>query len=153
MSSVKKTNFLRLPRSIKPESYDVVLLPFLTTNNFTFTGEISIKISVIERCKNVTLHSASIIINWSFSRIQKLGDHGDLAENVSISNQYIVDEKQFLVLETEKYLEANSKYIVRLQFSGTIKDNLQGFYKSSYTVGDETKWIASTQFQATDARR
>ena len=101
----------------------------------------------------VTLHSTSLVINWSFTDIQKLDDDGKHAENVPITNQYFVDEKQFLVLETGKDLEANSNYVVRLQFVGSIKDNLQGFYKSSYNVGTETKWIASTQFQATDARR
>jgi aminopeptidase N len=144
---------LRLPRSIKPVSYDVVLLPFLTSENFTFNGEVAIRIDVIETCKNVTLHSTSLIINWSFSHIQKLDDDDKAAENISITSQYFVDEKQFLVIETGKDLEANTSYVVRLQFVGSIKDNLQGFYKSSYNVGKETKWIASTQFQATDARR
>jgi aminopeptidase N len=144
---------LRLPRSIRPVSYDVVLLPFLTSDNFTFNGEVAIRINVMETCKNVTLHSTSLIINWSFSHIQKLNEDNKPTENVSITNQYFVDEKQFLVLETGKDLEVNTSYIVRLQFVGTIKDNLQGFYKSSYNVGTETKWIASTQFQATDARR
>jgi aminopeptidase N len=144
---------LRLPRSIRPVSYDVTLLPFLSSDNFTFNGEIAIRINVNEKSKNVTLHSASLVINWSFSNIQKLGDDEKPVENVSITNQYFVDEKQFLVLETGKHLEANENYVVKLQFVGSIKDNLQGFYKSSYNVGEETKWIASTQFQATDARR
>lgn len=144
---------LRLPRSIKPVSYDVVLLPFLTTENFTFNGEIAIRFNVMETCKNVTLHSTSLVINWSFSHIQKLDANDKPVENVSITNQYFVEDKQFVVFETGKQLEANSNYVLRLQFVGSIKDNLQGFYKSSYGVGADTKWIASTQFQATDARR
>lgn len=144
---------LRLPRSVKPIAYNLVLLPFLTGDNFTFSGEIEIKVQVTEACKNVTMHSASLKINWSFSRLQKLNDADQPMENVSIASQYFVEDKQFLVLETSKELEANAFYLVRLQFSGTIKDDLQGFYKSSYNVGSETKWIASTQFQATDARR
>jgi aminopeptidase N len=152
-TTAKSSKDLRLPRSIKPVSYDVVLLPFLSSDNFTFNGEIAIRINVIEKCKNITLHSTSLVINWSFTHIQKIGDDEKPAGNVSITNQYFVDEKQFLVLETGKDLEANTNYVVKLQFVGSIKDNLQGFYKSSYNVGDETKWIASTQFQATDARR
>jgi aminopeptidase N len=152
-NSTQNPKDLRLPRSIRPISYDVHLLPFLTSENFTFNGEIAIRISVNERSGSVTLHSASLIINWSFSHIQKLDNDGKPVANVSITNQYFIDEKQFLVLETGKHLEANENYVVKLQFVGSIKDNLQGFYKSSYDVGDETKWIASTQFQATDARR
>lgn len=144
---------LRLPRSIQPISYDVILLPFLSEGNFTFNGEIAIEIHVTEPCKNVTLHSYSLEIIWSSSQIQKLDDDGNAVENVSITKQYFVGDKQFLVLETSKELNENSTYVVKLKFVGSIKDNLQGIYKSSYNVGTETRWIASTQFQATDARR
>lgn len=152
-SETKLDKELRLPRSIKPISYDIVLLPFLNADNFTFNGETEIKIQVVESCKNVTLHAFSLQIVWSFSHIQKLDSDDNPMENVSITNQYFVEDKQFLVLETNKVLEANSFYLVKLRFVGSIKDNLQGFYKSSYNVGSETRWIASTQFQATDARR
>lgn len=128
---------LRLPRSVKPISYDVVLLPFLNDDNFTFHGEIEIKILIAESCKNVTLHSYSLQVLWNFSHIQKL----DPAENVSITKQYFIEDKQFLVLETSKTLEENSFYIVKLRFVGSIKDNLQGFYKSSYNVGSEIRWM------------
>lgn len=147
---------LRLPRSVKPISYDIALLPFLTTDNFTFNGEVTIKIQILETCKNVTLHAYSLQIIWSQSQIQKLDSDGyivNVVENISIHNQYFVEEKQFFVLETTKQLKKDSFYIVKLHFVGTIKDNLQGFYKSSYKAGSETRWLASTQFQATDARR
>lgn len=152
-SETKSDKELRLPRSVKPVSYDVVLLPFLIADNFTFNGETEIKVHVVESCKNITMHSFSLQIIWNFSHIQKLNGNGEPAENVSITNQYFVEDMQFLVLETSKVLEENSFYLVKLQFVGSIKDNLQGFYKSSYEVGTETRWIASTQFQATDARR
>lgn len=144
---------LRLPRSVKPIMYDITLLPFLTGENFTFNGDVAIKIQVDQACSNITLHAYMLKINWNFSHVQKLVEDDQPAENISISSQYFVDDKQFLVIETAKTLEANHVYIVRLQFTGSIKDNLQGFYKSSYNVGSETRWIASTQFQATDARR
>lgn len=151
--AAKNDKDLRLPRSIHPISYDVVILPFLTEDNFTFNGEIAVKIQVTETCKNITLHSFSLQIIWSSSHIQKLGDDGKPAENVSITNQYFVEDKQFLILETSKELKSNSTFVVKLKFSGSIKDNLQGIYKSSYNVGTDTRWLASTQFQATDARR
>lgn len=117
---------LRLPRSVKPLSYDVTLLPFLATENFTFSGEAEIKILITERCKNVTLHSYMLQMTWSTSQIQKLDSDGQPKENLTIHNQYFVEEKQFLVLETSKELEKGLEYIVKLRFVGTIKDNLQG---------------------------
>ncbi|CRK96557.1 CLUMA_CG010037, isoform A [Clunio marinus] len=152
-SSPKYAQDLRLPRSIIPISYDIVLLPLLSGENFTSTGEVAIKIKILESCKNVTLHSNTLSIVWNDSQIQKLDNDDKPFENISIKNQYFVEDKQFLVLETSKELEENSYYVVKLQFSGMIKDNLQGFYKSSYKENSETKWLASTQFQSTDARR
>jgi aminopeptidase N len=140
---------LRLPSSIKPFSYDVKLLPFLSTENFTFNGEIDIKIQVKEICKNITLHTYLLQIIWSSSQ----DSSGETLESVSIHSQYFVEDKQFLILEMAKELEPDFFYLVKLSYVGSIKDNLQGFYKSSYNVGSETRWIASTQFQATDARR
>ncbi len=44
-----------------------------------------------------------------------------------------------------------------MSFRGTLNDELAGFYRSKYTVkngsGTETRYMAVTQFEATDARR
>lgn len=152
-SEIKVEKDLRLPRSVNPVSYDVTLLPFLIPDNFTFNGEIEIRVEIMEHCRNITLHSHSLQVIWNHSLIQKLDSAGNAVENVTIKKQYFVEDKQFLVLETSWELEAKSEYLVKLSFIGSIKDNLQGFYKSSYKVGSETRWLASTQFQATDARR
>ena len=38
-------------------------------------------------------------------------------------------------------------------FKGTLNDELAGFYRSKYTIRGETRNMAVTQFEATDARR
>ena len=47
------------------------------------------------------------------------------------------------------------KVNVSIDFTGFLNDDLVGFYKSSYVNSEsgEKKWIAVTQFEATDARR
>src|SRR5206468_3787762 len=47
-----------------------------------------------------------------------------------------------------------------LSFAGTLNDKLRGFYRSSYktpsgggTRDSGSRWLAATQFEATDARR
>ena len=44
--------------------------------------------------------------------------------------------------------------LLNLKFTGILNDKMKGFYRSKY-VGPDSKerWIASTQFEATDARR
>ncbi|XP_055523948.1 aminopeptidase N [Wyeomyia smithii] len=70
-----------------------------------------------------------------------------------ISEQFFIESKQFFVLKLKQMLQANERYTVRMKYSGVLNDYLQGFYRSSYTAKDETRWLATTQFQPTDARR
>ena len=42
---------------------------------------------------------------------------------------------------------------IHLEFEGILNDRLLGFYRSSYTSGPDTKYMATTQFEAADARR
>lgn len=126
---------VRLPRAIRPILYDVKLLPFLIVDNFTFIGEVEIKIMIIEDCKNITLHSVSLKIHQNLTRVY------DMKTNISIpiKKQYFVDEKQFLILELNGKLEKGKEYLIKMKFEGILNDYLQGFYRSSYTVGNETR--------------
>ena len=40
-----------------------------------------------------------------------------------------------------------------LRFSGVLNDELSGFYRSKYSVRGETRYMAITQHEATDARK
>ena len=43
---------------------------------------------------------------------------------------------------------------MKIDFYGTLSDDLKGFYKASYKDEDDSvKYLATTQFEATDARR
>jgi aminopeptidase 2 len=50
---------------------------------------------------------------------------------------------------------ATSTLSLSIFFTGNLNDELAGFYRSSYTKAatGEKKWLATTQFEATDARR
>lgn len=51
-------------------------------------------------------------------------------------------------------LSAGSAVQLKLTFTGCLNDNMAGFYRSSYKMPNgETKYIASSQMEATDARR
>ena len=42
---------------------------------------------------------------------------------------------------------------VDLEFEGILNDRLLGFYRSRYEQNGKTKYLATTQFEAADARR
>src|SRR5581483_11378548 len=44
-------------------------------------------------------------------------------------------------------------YALAIEFGGILNDKLRGFYRSVYKDGGETRYLAATQFEATDARR
>ena len=53
---------VRLPRSLRPISYELKLVPFLIVDNFTFNGDVKIIFQVLEDCKNITLHTFQLKI-------------------------------------------------------------------------------------------
>ncbi|XP_023293113.2 aminopeptidase N [Lucilia cuprina] len=165
---------VRLPTSIKPLKYNISLEPYLYEGNFTFNGEIHINILVLEDCYNVTMHAIDLDISKNdvaivplvrksdkkHSNNTKVASSGAAAavanEGVAelrIRKQYLLEAKQFFIIELYDKLLKNTEYVIKIKFSGLIQDYLQGFYRSSYKVQNETRWLASTQFQATDARR
>ena len=42
---------------------------------------------------------------------------------------------------------------IDLEFQGVLNDRLLGFYRSQYVQNGKTKYLATTQFEAADARR
>ncbi|XP_052891874.1 aminopeptidase N [Anopheles moucheti] len=161
---------LRLPRSIEPVAYDIRLIPWLVEDNFTFFGAVDILVNVLKDCNNVTLHVAALTIHSaSVERIgrkengkgiqeEDASDSTPPAEDVwqeivEIDHNITVTSKQFYVLKLKTPLRRGDRYMVRIKYEGVLNDYLQGFYRSSYTANNETRWIATTQFQPTDARR
>ncbi|XP_055618476.1 aminopeptidase N [Toxorhynchites rutilus septentrionalis] len=172
---------VRLPRSIEPIAYTIRLIPFMFEDNFTFAGSVDIIIRVREDCDNITLHAVSLQIHEArihhrgFDTTQKRTENDtrgnsrggsdvsyeeneednslDNSSNIEIEQQFVVEGKQFLVLKLKQKLLSGEEYVVRINYEGLLNDYLQGFYRSSYTFKNETRWLATTQFQPTDARR
>ncbi|ETN63471.1 protease m1 zinc metalloprotease [Anopheles darlingi] len=156
---------LRLPRSLKPLTYDIRLKPWLDEDNFTFYGTVDIVVSVLENCNNVTLHAVALnildaTVEWNemeneydATEIPHSSEHGIARRYIEIDHNITIANKQFFVLMLKQELQKGEQYVIRIRYEGILNDYLQGFYRSSYTMNNETKWIATTQFQPTDARR
>ncbi|XP_042901838.1 aminopeptidase N [Parasteatoda tepidariorum] len=143
----KELPYVRLPRSIIPEHYNVVLQPYIEPGNFSFDGKVEIRIKVLEPTNNVTVHINNITVKQD---TVELSGHGA----PTISSLGEDKEKQFFILYLKGQLSAGQTYEVRMDFVGTLNDQLSGFYRSSYQdPSGQTRWLATTQFQPTDARR
>ncbi|XP_018791450.1 PREDICTED: aminopeptidase N [Bactrocera latifrons] len=162
---------VRLPISLKPQKYNITIVPYLLNNNFTFEGEVRIQVIVLEDCHNITMHAVELNITKNDVSVRHIGrstatsalqpalaEHARYVPEIDgvelrIRKQYMLESKQFFIIELYDKLIKGGVYEISIRFSGLIQDYLQGFYRSSYQVGNEKRWLASTQFQATDARR
>lgn len=152
---IKKKIDVRLPKAVVPDSYQLWLIPFIWEGNFTFHGEVKILVNVTLDTNNVTLHAADMKIDEGFTNIREYSANSNKTNNkiIRIVEQRNDTDRQFHVIKTSDTLSRGKQYVVHLKFIGYLNDYLQGFYRSSYMAGNQTRWIATTQFQATDARR
>lgn len=131
----KELPYVRLPRSIIPEHYDVELQPYIIPDNFTFDGKVRILIKVFEPTDNVTLHINNITVDTDSVKLTD-SQSGDLVEIASTSEDA---ERQFFILHLKSNLMKDAEYEVYMEFLGSLTDQLAGFYRSSYTDSDGNK--------------
>ncbi len=132
----------RLPASVKPEHYEIRLEPDL--KNFTFTGDETVTIEVREPVQEIQLNALELTI-----------DEVTLSRNgQSISGKAELDAvSERAILGFDRKIEPG-KWSLRIRFRGILNDKLHGFYRSQYKdPAGQTHTIATTQFEATDARR
>ena len=64
-----------------------------------------------------------------------------------------LDFRQFYIIQLGEEL-TNTQARLSIKWTGVLNDELAGFYRSSYTVeASNRRYIATTQLEATDARR
>lgn len=134
LNLVNRTN-IRLPKTMHPISYELKLIPFLFEGNFTFEGDVRIKVNVTTNCKNVTLHA--IGLNIKKTKIWKV--ENETRTSIQIGDQKVMAADQYFVIIFPNDLEANSTYEIHINYNGTLNENLQGFYRSSYVVNGTTR--------------
>ncbi|KAM8885150.1 leucyl-cystinyl aminopeptidase isoform 1-T1 [Spinachia spinachia] len=135
---------LRLPRSIRPLSYDLTLNPDL--DNATFTGRTTISMSVLHNTKCIVLHSAYLNITKATF---KLGD-GE-ARDVTVL-EYKAREQ--IAVQFTEVLRTGQACVLTLDYSANLSHTYDGFYNSSYTEEDGSKRVlAATQFEPLSARK
>jgi puromycin-sensitive aminopeptidase len=133
----------RLPTAVQPERYEITLTPDLEA--FTFAGEETIAIDIVEPTSTIVMNAAELEVRTASVT---LADGTPIAVTTSLDEQ-----AERLTITLDRELPAG-RASVRLEFTGTLNDQLRGFYRSQYTAADGTvQHLAATQFEATDARR
>ncbi|KAI8393953.1 aminopeptidase [Radiomyces spectabilis] len=137
-----------LPTNVKPVHYDLTLQPNLET--FVFHGRVKVDLEVKEDTKQIVLNTHDIKIHSAslFSASLKT-ETNQVATDISYD-----EKKDQATLTFAEAVLANTKAVLDITFEGILNDQMAGFYRSSYKDADgNTQYLATTQFEATDARR
>ncbi|XP_047051404.1 aminopeptidase M1-C-like [Lolium rigidum] len=130
----------RLPRFAAPRHYELHLRPDLVA--CTFSGSVAITVAVSASTRFLVLNAADLSINSSSIRFQALAP----TEVVFFKDDGV------LVLGFSKPLPFGEG-VLKMDFTGTLNDQMRGFYRSKYQYKGKERNMAVTQFESVDARR
>ncbi|XP_058086693.1 aminopeptidase M1-like isoform X1 [Magnolia sinica] len=137
----------RLPKFVVPKRYELKLRPDLSACKFT--GTVDIEVNVTAETCFIVLNAADLSIYdgsvWFKTRQSD-------KEVYHPSEVILVEEDEILVLAFDGFLPVGEG-ILGIGFSGTLNDQMKGFYRSTYEHNEEKKNMAVTQFEPADARR
>ncbi|MFZ1019884.1 MAG: M1 family metallopeptidase [Minisyncoccia bacterium] len=144
MQNKNTKNNVRLSKNVVPIKYEIELKPDL--ENFTFEGVETITLSLLQNTKKITLHAKDIEIDTVSILIGKEKIFGEISYNEKSETATFTFPKSLL-------RGSASQLKLALVFRGILNDKMRGFYRSKYNIGKKEYHLATTQFEATDARR
>lgn len=126
--------------TVLPINYELEFEPDFA--KFKFRGKEKIRVKISKPTKQIVLHSAELEINsctviWNEKKLKAKVRLDEKNEELILSLPEKISGKAMLVID----------------FVGTLNDKLVGFYRSKYEYKGKEKHLATTQFEAADARR
>ncbi len=141
MAAARKA-FSRLPGVVRPIHYNIRLKPDLKA--FTFKGWVDVHLETLKDTDRLVLNAAELDVKQI-----KLQDS-------SVKSFKVDEEAETLTIDLQSKLAKGSTAWLLVTYAGTLNDQMRGFYRSKYPAPDgsgEERYCATTQFEATDARR
>ena len=132
-----------LPGAVRPTKYALRLEPDL--EQFTFRGEENIAVDVVKATSEIVLNAIELKVDSA-----TLTKDGAAINAKSI---HLDKARETVTLDFGQTV-GPGKGDLAIAFTGILNDKLHGFYRSQY-IGPEgdVRYLAATQFEATDARR
>ena len=135
----------RLPTHLKPELYQIELLPFIIQNNFTIRGKLELTMLCEQESTNVTLHTKNLVLDEENIELVSLKN----GKKISIIEHSYDTDQEFYIAKLSQTLKEGTKYKISINYVTQLTNNNKGFY---YEVSEE-RYYASTQIQAIGARQ
>uniref|UniRef100_A0A8C1Q937 Aminopeptidase n=1 Tax=Cyprinus carpio TaxID=7962 RepID=A0A8C1Q937_CYPCA len=141
----------RLPQTLSPQTYNVTLWPRLqpdATGLYIFRGLSSVVFRCVEKTNLILIHSNKLNMTLQ-PTLTALG-----SKPAPIIESIVMHTKtQYMAIHLKDELTAGESYELYTEFVGELADDLGGFYRSEYYENGVKKVVATTQMQATDARK
>ncbi|GFO47453.1 aminopeptidase n [Plakobranchus ocellatus] len=144
---------MRLPDHVSPRHYDVELQPYMYSGNpedFSYKGKVKMIVRCNKPSSNVTMHIDLIQVEPASVKF-----YGETPMNSDpIYESYEIDKiRQFIIVKLSHNMAVGRSYIIEMSYSAKMPDDLKGVYYSKYSRNGQDKYMLTTQFQASEARR
>ena len=126
-------------------TFQISLTPFFT--NFTFDGQSTARLVANVATDVITLHAKRMKIDEDSLSVSEND------QDVTKAGFGFDEAREFFKIYLAQPVTAGSTITIYTRYVGELSDDLAGFYRSSYEADGETRYLAITQFQSTDARR
>lgn len=132
----------RLPRTAAPSRYELVLEPDLEAG--TFAGSVAIDLQILRETDELVCNALDLAID----------DAWVVVDGIRAPLTAALDAELERVALRAPHRLPDGPATLHLTFRGELNDELRGFYRSRFTSVDGVERVlATTQFEATDARR
>ncbi|CAH1403557.1 unnamed protein product [Nezara viridula] len=131
----------RLRKDIYPTKYHLTLQPSFE-GDFTYHGDLSIHLvvndtdTIILDCEDLNVTSTSLVFDTFFQ--------------VPVSYEQTNNQ---LIITSRTVLRSAYQVELNITFDGRIRKDVAGFYLSTYQFEGKQRFLGSTQFQSSDARK
>lgn len=144
---------LRLPKNVKAEHYEIFLdVTNVHTGALPYSGEVKIDVTILESTDQIVLHSKDHLIQ-DIKVISKAN-----TTEYKVMNHHQNSNSDLLDIVFVDTLHPGDFIEIKIVFTASLLTEIDGFYRDSYTEfstsgSSRTKYLATTQFQAVEARR
>lgn len=126
----------RLPNNSRPNTYEISLVTRIDQANFEFTGFVRIGIVVDRATREIVLHARQLTI----SRISLARLSGSVPVDVRLLPHTFEIVTEFLKISTDgAILNPGDRLELDIAYTGTLRDDNAGFYRSSYISANGNK--------------
>ena len=150
---------LTRPRSIKASNYTLSVFDLELGGAWSYQGKVNIDAEIKSETKEIILNTHQLKIHGAELQTETGKTEGSIK-----SSKTTYDEKnQRATLHFDKSIPQSHKAVLSVSFSGTMNNDMAGFYRSKYKPAvpaaksvprdDQYHYMFSTQFESSDARR